>query len=123
VQEGDSDTDTETKVGYITVNDADPVADFTASPTSGTEPLTVAFTDTTTSYDGITAWSWDLDGDGSEDATVQHPTFEYTASGVYTVTLTVWEADGDFDFETKIDYITVDEPTYWIFLPIVLRNH
>ncbi|MDY7080487.1 MAG: PKD domain-containing protein, partial [Chloroflexota bacterium] len=66
-------------------------------------------------------WSWDLDGDGSTDATVQNPTFEYTASGVYTVTLTVWEGDGDSDTETKTSYVSVDGLNE-IYLPLVVRG-
>ncbi len=109
VQETDSDADTETKVSYITVGDTDPQANFTATPTSGDAPLRVNFSDASTSYDGIIAWAWDLNGDGATDATVANPNFQYTISGVYTVSLTVQEADGDADTETKVSYITVNE--------------
>jgi PKD repeat protein len=107
VHEADGDSDAETKVSYVTVGDIDPVANFTATPTSGSEPLTVQFTDASTSYDGITARQWSF-GDGSPVSTAQNPSHQYTHSGVYTVTLTVWEADGDTDTETKVDYITVN---------------
>ncbi|MDY7075350.1 MAG: PKD domain-containing protein, partial [Chloroflexota bacterium] len=110
VQEADGDLDTETKVSYVTVEDTDPIADFTADVTSGDKPLRVQFTDLSTSYDGISAWNWDLDGDGFDDSTNANPIFEYTASGVYTVTLTVQEADGDLDTETRPTYITVTTP-------------
>ena len=42
-----------------------PVADFTASPSSGNGPLTVRFTDT--SLNAPTMWYWDF-GDGATDA-------------------------------------------------------
>ncbi|PVX23189.1 MAG: hypothetical protein CW691_11345, partial [Candidatus Bathyarchaeum sp.] len=86
------------------VDDVDPVANFSASITSGSQPLTIEFTDTSTSYDGIISWQWDF-GDG-ETSIEQNPTHEYD-SGTYTVSLTVHETDGESDIETKIDYIIV----------------
>jgi PKD repeat protein len=111
---------TGTAVAQVVVHDLDPTAEFTADPLSGGEPLTVVFTDTSTSYDGITAWQWDLDGDGSADATIPGPTFEYTATGSYTVTLTVWEGDGDSDTETKVGYVRVGQNK--TYLPLVVRG-
>jgi|LSQX01.2.fsa_nt_gb PKD repeat protein len=78
------------------------VASFTASPTSGLAPLTIAFTDTSTGEP--TSWSWTF-GDGST-SDKQNPTHTYTAPGTYTVTLTVTRA-GASDTETKTGYITV----------------
>ncbi|MBU6399138.1 MAG: S8 family serine peptidase [Verrucomicrobia bacterium] len=66
-------------------------ADFTASPTSGTAPLAVQFTDK--SNGGITAWDWSF-GDGSPDSSTQNPTHTYTNSGTFTVTLTVTGSGG-----------------------------
>ena len=78
-----------------------PVAAFTADKTSGTEPLTVQFTDTTQSP---TSWSWNF-GDGGT-STVRNPAHTYISPGTYTVSLSVTNAAGS-DSETKIDYITV----------------
>ena len=86
-----------------TVTDTEPTADFNAVPTSGPEPLTVEFTDLSSSYDGIVSWSWDF-GDG-ETSNERNPTHTYISSGTYTVALTVTEADDDT--ATKEDYITV----------------
>ncbi len=105
VTETDSDSDLETKADYIMVSDTTPAADFSATPTSGTEPLTVAFTDLSTSYDGIVSWLWDF-GDG-QTSTQQNPSHQYTQDGVYTVMLTVTEADADHDSRTKVDYISI----------------
>ncbi len=80
-----------------------PIADFSAEPTGGTVPLTVEFTDE--SSGNPTSWEWDLDGDGDIDSTAQNPSFTYTAAGDYTVTLTVFNANGT-DSETKSDLIT-----------------
>ena len=108
----DDDGATDTKTTTATVADTEPTAEFSATPTSGLEPLTVTFTDASTSYDGLASWQWDF-GDG-ETSTEQNPTHEYTEAGTYTVSLTVHEADGDSDTETKVDYITVTAPAMHI---------
>ncbi len=94
--------DTQTKNGYITVNGV-PTANFEGSPTTGTEPLTVNFTDLSTD---ATGWSWDF-GDGSGTSTQQNPSYTYNSAGTYTVTLTASNACGS-DVEQKVDYITVN---------------
>lgn len=81
-----------------------PVANFTASSTSGTAPLTVNFTDTSTG--NVTTWSWDFNGDGVEDSTDQNPIYEYATAGTYSVKLTVTNAVGS-DEELKEGYINV----------------
>ena len=82
-----------------------PQADFWATPVNGGEPLVIAFTDTSTSYDGITSRTWDF-GDGTT-STDQNPVHTYAQDGVYSVCLTVTEADGDSDTATRTDYIVV----------------
>jgi PKD repeat protein len=60
-------------------------ADFTGSPVSGNNPLTVSFTDMTTgAAPGI--WLWDF-GDGST-STLQNPTHTYSLPGTHSVSLT-----------------------------------
>ena len=80
-----------------------PVANFSGSPTSGTEPLTVTFTDLSTG--SITDWSWTFGDGGSSSA--QNPSYEYTSAGTYNVTLTV-TGPGGSDGETKNGYIVVN---------------
>jgi len=101
VTEADSNSNTKTRTGYITVSDTGPSADFSTSPVSGYAPLTVNFTDTSTSVDSIVSWEWDFDDDGTIDSRDQNPEYEYTQDGYYTISLTVTEADGDFDTETS----------------------
>ena len=97
-----SGSNTCTKGNYITTTAPAPVADFGGTPTSGTAPLTVNFTDATTN--GPTSWSWDF-GDGNT-ATVQSPSHTYTTPGTYTVALTATNA-WDSDTATKVGYIGV----------------
>ena len=89
--------------------DKDPQAAFIANPLSGSAPLTVDFTDQSSSYDGITSFQWDFDNDGTVDSTDKNPSHTYNSPGTYTASLTVFEADGDQSTETKTDYITVTE--------------
>ena len=79
-------------------------AGFSGAPVSGAGPLTVQFADESTVAD-IAGWHWDF-GDGAVSAD-QHPSHEYAARGVYTVTLTVAVEDGCPASETKTEYITV----------------
>jgi PGF-pre-PGF domain-containing protein len=69
-----------------------PVASFTSNPTTGTAPLSVAFTDTSAGLPVPTSWSWDF-GDGS-NSTDKNPTHVYSAAGTYTVNLTATNAYG-----------------------------
>ncbi len=95
---------------YVTTQSGDlyafsappPVAEFWASPTTGTAPLTVQFTDASTN--APTAWSWNF-GDG-RTSIAQSPSHTYSTAGTYTVALTVTNAGGS-DTETKAGYITV----------------
>jgi PKD repeat protein len=82
-----------------------PVAGFTATPTSGSAPLSVQFTDTSTNSPTSRTWGF---GDGT-NSTSQNPTHSY-APGTYTVTLTATNGVGSDD-ETKAAYITVVKAT------------
>ncbi len=101
-----------------------PVADFTGTPTSGTFPLSVAFTDTSTNTP--TAWAWSKnDGSGevpfSGTPTVQNPT-EVFAEGFWTIKLIASNASGS-DPILKVGYINahaaasnLDELPNYLFL-------
>ena len=78
-----------------------PVANFTGSPTSGTIPLLVTFTDQ--SSNTPTSWFWDF-GDGDTSA-LQNPMHSYAVAGTYTVSLTATNSAGS-DTKSVTDYIT-----------------
>ncbi len=91
------------------VADIDPAANFSADETNGTMPMTVQFTDLTSTYDGIVSWTWGFgDTQGSSEPDTEHT---YAEAGTYTVTLTVVEEDGDNSTKEKVEYITVGECT------------
>jgi PKD repeat protein len=81
-----------------------PTADFSGTPTTGTAPLRVDFTDASTG--SPTAWEWDFQNDGTTDSTTRNPSFTYTTPGTYAVKLTARNATGS-DVETKLGYVTV----------------
>jgi PKD repeat protein len=101
-------SDTETKPDYITalMSPQPPAADFSATPTSGTAPLTVAFADLSTGTPA--SWQWSF-GDGGT-AAEPNPSHQYAAVGSYTVALTATNAAGS-DTETKPDYVAVHPAT------------
>lgn len=97
-------SDTALRTSFVLVDVIPPVADFSATPTSGLSPLVVSFTDTSTG--GVpTIWAWDF-GDGGT-STLQNPSHTYTASGSYSVSLTVTNPYGT-DTYTRTAYILVD---------------
>jgi PKD repeat protein len=80
------------------------VAGFTATPLTGTAPLTVQFTDASTGTPA--SWAWDFNNDGVTDSTAQSPSYTYNAWGVYTVKLTVTNQYMSDD-EVKTGYVNV----------------
>jgi PKD repeat protein len=73
-----------------------PTASFTVSPTEPEVGETVTFdASASTDSDGsIASYEWDVDGDGTTDATGQTNTTSYDAAGDYDVTLTVTDDEG-----------------------------
>jgi len=82
-----------------------PVADFSATPTSGPAPLPVAFTDL--SSGGPTSWLWDF-GDGTT-STAQSPVHTYAVQGVYDVSLAIGNGTGS-DSLVRSGYVSVAAP-------------
>jgi PKD repeat protein len=114
-------SDAETKTAYINVTTTPPpAANFSGTPTSGTAPLTVQFSDL--SSESPTAWSWNF-GDGGS-STLQNPSHTYITPGVYTVVLTATNTIGS-DSETRTDYITVNPasnlPSVFLYLPLLIK--
>ncbi|MBU1317964.1 MAG: PKD domain-containing protein [candidate division Zixibacteria bacterium] len=96
--------DTAIRVDYIHVSDIR--AEFGADVRCGDSPLVVSFSDSSTGSASITSWSWDM-GDGST-SDQQNPSYEYTGSSSYDVTLIVADGIGA-DTLTKPGYITTQE--------------
>ena len=86
---------------YITAN-------FTASITTAFVGQQITFTDLSTSSSTINTRQWNF-GDGNTSA-LQNPTHSYSATGIYTVTLTVTSAAGT-NTKTMTAYINVISAT------------
>jgi len=97
------DSDIIIKNNYIAI-DIPPTANFAADKTTANVNENIQFTDQSTSYGTITSWQWDF-GDGST-SNIQNPVHQYTASGDYTVSLTVTDEFGN-DTLVRNNYITI----------------
>src|SRR5262245_32832146 len=83
-----------------------PVADFSATPTTGQVPLAVQVSDASTG--NISTWAWDFGAGATSSA--QTPPHTYSTAGSYTVSLTVSGAGGS-NSTTKSNFITVSPPS------------
>ena len=82
-----------------------PVAGFSATPSSGTAPLTVRFNDTSRGDTGVWEWSF---GDGAS-STCRNATHRYEQPGRYEVTLRVSDASGS-NASIRTGAVTVAAP-------------
>lgn len=98
---------------WMACNDDDkvntkPVAAFKASEVTIQEGQSISFTDLSFDQDGqVTKWAWDFgNGNSSEE---QSPIVEYSVTGEYTVTLSVWDNQGMQNANTFSKTIVVKE--------------
>ncbi|RJR15266.1 MAG: PKD domain-containing protein [Nitrospiraceae bacterium] len=87
------------------ISDAVPDAHFTGDPVTGTAPLTVYFSNSSSGYDQPLTYEWDFNCDAVTDSTDSDPSHTYEA-GTYSVCLTVRDGDGSLSLLTRSDYIT-----------------
>jgi len=81
-----------------------PGTDFSANMTEAATGVDISFTDE--SSGNPTAWAWAFEGGTPATSSVQNPTAQWAAEGVYDVTLVVTNAGGG-DELTMTDYITI----------------
>lgn len=104
------------RTGYITVHNAPPVTNFTASPLTGEAPLTVLFNDTSTGS-AITAYRWIFPDDPGTVFTDRNLTHTFTDPGIYTVNHsasndggTVWKNSTGLILVRRTPVITALQP-------------
>jgi len=98
-----TDTATETINVSETVVQQPPTVAFSASPISGTAPLTVIFTNQ--SIGDITSYEWDYQNDGVVDSTETSPTFTYNSIGDFTAKLTAIGPGGSNEITSIISVV------------------
>ena len=101
------DNNTFATPGCVTTPAPPPTASFTASATSGTAPLSVQLTDTSTGTP--TSWLWRF-GNGTT-STVQNPSVTYALAGNYTAALTASNASGASTLVVRTITVTAPAPT------------
>ncbi|MBD3328040.1 PKD domain-containing protein [Candidatus Peregrinibacteria bacterium] len=81
----------------IPVISTTPEIDEETGKLEGTLPLEIAFnaSNSKDADDNIVDYSWDFDGDGTEDAAGETATFVYKQAGIYNATLTVTDSENN----------------------------
>lgn len=102
---GDSGSETVTRPNYIGAY-ARPTVTFSADSRTGTAPLTVNFSNTSTSTDDVTAWRWTING---QNITAQNTSYTFTNAGNYNVALRASTPAGNVT-STSNAFIVVTAP-------------
>jgi len=104
--DSDGDSDKEIKASYLTVmEDLLPIADFSVNATTIFEGDHIIFTFNGSEGNGLISYEWNF-GDGFTSIE-QSPIHHYNQSGIYNITLIIFDSDGDSDIVIKLDYIQV----------------
>ncbi|MFX0098028.1 MAG: PKD domain-containing protein [Candidatus Hodarchaeota archaeon] len=85
-----------------------PSANFTCNATKIVAGQAVQFSSTGTGGNAPLSCSWDF-GDNSTNSSLQDPAHQYASAGIYTVSLTVTDRNGNSSTETKAGFIEVLE--------------
>ena len=110
VEDVDGNTDTECKENYVNIL-PNPVADFVSDITEGCAPITVNYTDLSSSENGqIVSWLWDIGG-STGVVNTQDPNLDisssYSSGGNYTASLIVEDVEGCTHTKTISNFVNV----------------
>jgi PKD repeat protein len=98
-----------------------PTAVLSATPRSGSAPLTVSFSSAGSNDpdpgESIT-FAWDFQNDGTVDSIDPNPTFTYTTNGNYTAKLTVTDSSGNTGVATTTISVGNTAPTVTVTTPV-----
>ncbi len=110
IQDQNNCLDTFNRNGYVTV--AKPIANFTATPTTGCWPLTVTYRDASTDVTGVafSSFEWDFGDGGTTTVSVPTVTHTYVTAGSFTATEIVTDVIGCKD-TVALPLVTVYRPT------------
>ena len=100
-------TNVKTMDTYVKVYD-EPTADLQAnSLTTGCIPLIVNFSDNSSSSSTIATWQWNFGDGGSSN--LQTPSYNFENDGIFSVSLSVVDANGCQSLATEIDLVDVNK--------------
>ncbi len=110
VTDVDGNSDTECKEDYITILPS-PIANFDSDINEGCAPITVTYTDLSTSANGqIVSWLWDIGGStgviNTQDS-AQNIFSTYSTGGNYSASLTIEDNLGCKNTMTASDFVNV----------------
>jgi len=88
---------------------AAPIADFESNVTEGCAPLTVQFTDNSSTT--TDSWNWTFLGGNPSTSTAQNPLVEYAIAGTYDVALEVANPSGNNTTNQSAFIQVIDGPT------------
>jgi PKD repeat protein len=122
----DEDGDNDQRSVIITVTNesgqvptgTQPVVSIQATPTQGLAPLTVDFTSTVQGGDGLLIYDWDFNDGSVQIGLGGDPQHTFAQAGLYTVTLTVTDEDGESGSDS-VDII-VDQDAETPYMQIVV---
>lgn len=98
---------TKTVNGFIKVNE-NPTSELQIlGLTTGCAPMSIDFIDVSTASAPIVSWQWDF-GDGGSSLT-QHSSYQYFSDGIFSVSLSIVDANGCQDIVTEINIVHVDQ--------------
>ncbi|MDC0204854.1 PKD domain-containing protein, partial [Flavobacteriales bacterium] len=100
-------SNTKTENGFIRVHENPTAELLILGLTMGCTPLTIDFMDVSVVSTPISSWQWDF-GDGGSSST-QHSTYEYLSDGLFSVSLSIEDANGCQDIVTETNIIKVNE--------------
>lgn len=96
----------DTTVGPVQIYSL-PVAAFSVNDSNGCINYCPRFNDLSTSAEGsLVDWAWSF-GDGTSTGLSQNPQHCYSATGLYSITLTVTTSNGCVDTLTQVNFIEV----------------
>jgi PKD repeat protein len=91
-------------------NNAPVISEISATPSTGFAPLPVQFAVTASDEDDDDlTYSWDFDGNGTEDSTSEDPSHTYTAAGTYNAKVTVSDGEDDVSRTIPVTVLAPDD--------------
>lgn len=104
----DDSGESDSSSAIINVRNRAPIAAFLVFPSIPSSGDEVRFQDLSDDPDGeVTAWYWDFGDEAESDGS--DPVHVFEDAGTYTVTLIVWDDDGELN-ESAMDIVVVNSP-------------